>query len=384
MSAQQTVWTANTQVGSFGASYTITFDYCQDFTGDGLEDVKVTIQLSPGATAPGDIQGLGFDLNGDVDDLFVNGSMKIGQVTTNASYTGPLVIDVAEQNADADFNVQPEAQTTTPFDVTFSADSGNSTGNLTAISFVISDDLTDINAKALLDNTDWFLRGQAHDAGDSSKTTGTAPELNECDDDEHHTDPGTGLTPGYWKNHVDVANAVLGQDITTTEYDDFFGIQATLSQGSGKNATVIVDATLLQALGTGGGGQMALARAATAAVLNATADEDHDIGNFSYADADTMKDAIARKTGIDPTDGIDDAADQALIDQQYDQCFAFLSGVDDNHDGVLQSAEVIGAVQTAYSGGSYDTAFGSELAECRDVMNNQEGLGTSDFFDLLI
>ncbi|WP_181164723.1 hypothetical protein [Amaricoccus solimangrovi] len=51
---------------------------------------------------------------------------------------------------------------------------------------------------------------------------------------------------------------------------------------------------------------------------------------------------------------------------------------------MLQTAEVIGAVQTAYAGGTYHADTGSALASCLDVMNNQEGLGASDFFDLLV
>ncbi|TPE45111.1 hypothetical protein [Amaricoccus solimangrovi] len=74
----------------------------------GTARVKVSIHLASGASEPGDIQGIGFDLNGDVDALFTNGTMSIGSISTIGSYTGPLVHDVAEQSANADFNVQPE------------------------------------------------------------------------------------------------------------------------------------------------------------------------------------------------------------------------------------------------------------------------------------
>lgn len=75
-----------------------------------------------------------------------------------------------------------------------------------------------------------------------------------------------GLTPGFWKNHEACWDGV-GVDLTST-------IQA----GQGFNATFGVTAavsgladsvTLIQAAGTGGGGKIALARHAAAALANA-------------------------------------------------------------------------------------------------------------------
>ena len=70
---------------------------------------------------------------------------------------------------------------------------------------------------------------------------------------------GEGFTPGFWKNHLDAWEA--------TDYspgDSFEGTFGVDIQGFG------VEWTLLDALNKGGGGQYALARHATAAILNAS------------------------------------------------------------------------------------------------------------------
>jgi len=63
-----------------------------------------------------------------------------------------------------------------------------------------------------------------------------------------------GLTPGYWKNHVDAWNGYSPTD----DFDFVFGTNAFTP-----------DVTLLEALKLKGGGLNALARHAVAALLNA-------------------------------------------------------------------------------------------------------------------
>ena len=71
---------------------------------------------------------------------------------------------------------------------------------------------------------------------------------------------GEGCTPGYWKQpqHLDSWT----QFLTTQTFNEVFGVDVTLSTGGD-------DATLLEALQSGGGGINALARHAVAALLNA-------------------------------------------------------------------------------------------------------------------
>ncbi|HEX2382010.1 MAG TPA: hypothetical protein VHI95_05210, partial [Acidimicrobiales bacterium] len=72
---------------------------------------------------------------------------------------------------------------------------------------------------------------------------------------------GEGCTPGFWKapQHFD---SWVGFSPDQT-FNDVFGVNVTLSTGGD-------DATLLEALQSGGGGINALARHAVAALLNAS------------------------------------------------------------------------------------------------------------------
>jgi hypothetical protein len=76
---------------------------------------------------------------------------------------------------------------------------------------------------------------------------------------------GQGCTPGYWKQRQHFDSWPDGYE-TTDKYDIVFGVSARPLR------------TLLQALGLGGGGERALARHATAALLNAANDD----VNYAY------------------------------------------------------------------------------------------------------
>jgi uncharacterized repeat protein (TIGR01451 family) len=94
---------------------------------------------------------------------------------------------------------------------------------------------------------------------------------------------GEGCTPGFWKQpqHFDSWVGFL----TTQTFNDVFGVNVTLSTGGN-------DATLLEALQSGGGGINALARHAVAALLNASSpDVDSD---FTTAEVIALvQDAVA-------------------------------------------------------------------------------------------
>jgi|GEM_PF-2839266 len=77
-----------------------------------------------------------------------------------------------------------------------------------------------------------------------------------------------GLTPGYWKNNAENWDAVSWITYSPEDYfNDIFGVDVTLR---GKGKSVNENPTLLEALGANGGGINALARHATAALLNAS------------------------------------------------------------------------------------------------------------------
>ncbi len=73
---------------------------------------------------------------------------------------------------------------------------------------------------------------------------------------------GEGLTPGYWKNHSDSWKSFD----PNVSFSDVFGVD--ISIGSGKKAAE--EPNLMEVLNGNGGGVSALARQATAAILNAS------------------------------------------------------------------------------------------------------------------
>jgi hypothetical protein len=141
--------------------------------------------------------------------------------------------------------------------------------------------------------------------------------------------PGQGATPGFWKNHPDIANEELSEFqpglSLSSFYESVFGVE------------VPGNPTLADALAAGGGGVNALERHSTAAFIasavNEGADPDGEEGlNFSFSAA----------TSSDP------------------DIIAILNQMDLNDDSTLQPNEVINAVQ--------------------DVLNDSDA--TTDFFGL--
>lgn len=80
-----------------------------------------------------------------------------------------------------------------------------------------------------------------------------------------------GLTPGYWKNHVEVWDdagwTANGKTLTPSlGFESLFGIGNFTFRDEGADGIL----SLQEALGNRGGGADALARSATAAILNAS------------------------------------------------------------------------------------------------------------------
>jgi len=123
-----------------------------------------------------------------------------------------------------------------------------------------------------------------------------------CDQDERDevtvdTQPcgGEGCTPGFWKNNADKHDSSAWDCYSKDAlFDTVFGVDVTL-RGQGK--TTYPNATLLQALDANGGGINALARHATAALLNACSEcVDYAIGDPQDV-IDMVADAI---NGVGP------------------------------------------------------------------------------------
>jgi len=95
-----------------------------------------------------------------------------------------------------------------PYDVgVMVSEPGRGDGIVQSFSFVLTDPEGDLDAEALQENTDWWVRLQSTDGGEGSAKTGgfvldlPAPDGGPEDPDDPELGDGTGNTPGFWKNH---------------------------------------------------------------------------------------------------------------------------------------------------------------------------------------
>ncbi|TIR25380.1 MAG: hypothetical protein E5X34_09670 [Mesorhizobium sp.] len=165
--------------------------------------------------------------------------------------------------------------------------------------------------------------------------------------------PGQGLTPGFWKNHIDILNQELGEYhsgwTSKTSFEEIFEFQ---------NLNIISgNPSIADALGAKGGGIHHLERSSAAAYLSAavTAVPDGPGGkpelNFSFSAA----------TSADPT------------------IISILNLIDTNDDHTLQPGEVTAAVRDVLNDTNAPTSnFGltgqpgiNDVANAFDAMNNQ-------------
>lgn len=394
----------------------ITFEYCEDFTNDGKDDVRITIDLlAPGSgdstnSGTEDIRGVVFDLNstaglvisdierstyqGTLSDATATWDIQSGGVSDNnnpeASY------EPNETNGDGP--VHPGFSTSgsgtqEPYDaVVYTSDQGTGEGIVQKFSFVISG-ADDIDAPALLNGTDWWIRVQSTDGGGgSAKVAGTVVELPPCEDEpEEEHDPGSAMTPGFWKNHAAIFLQETGHALGDS-WEGVFGVEvmAEITAGGGRTKVVTLDPTLGNALNANGGGEAALLRASTAAWANASSDD----LNYSYANgkadpADTygtLETGIIEAFGLvdDPTTTDDDAAFAAALADAFDFVVGIAETIDLNDDLLLSTAEIINAVQDVYDDPDATTDFFSwsdvgDVAKALDAMNNMPHIDAGDF-----
>ena len=307
----KTYTTQITQSAGDGAGSSIeiidlTFEYCGDITGDGFDDVQVSLALNPASNSEKeDMVGVAFDVN-KLDNL------EIVQILLNTSYgsvtTTPPVVVMGENQVSGRGPLDPGFSTSggnleedgEPYDVGIRfGELGASDGIVQQASFVLTTAGADINAEQLLDDTSWWVRLQSTDGGeDSAKMYLPKLDLPPCSDDPSGC--AEGLTPGYWKTHgpADLAAAPGGQandwdnitgapvygagGVSAFSYEQLIfgaeveGLKWTLP--GGKEPTQLGDLSVMEALSIGGGGANALARHSMAAILNS---RDEDVSYFA-------------------------------------------------------------------------------------------------------
>jgi len=364
------------QLGGSDEQFLATFEYGADFTGDGFDDIRVTLTLADGSNSgTEDVIGVAFDIQDDaVAGLEITDIQTATDNGTLSNFDASYVIGadmVADNGAlDPGFSTSGGGSDK-PYDAGVMASKpGSGEGIVQSFSFVLTDPGTDLDAEALLENTDWWVRVQSTDGGeDSAKTGGFIEDLpTPGEDGGAGLGDGAANTPGFWKNHATIFEAETGHNHSDS-FETLFGVDVA---GSRKLSD---DPSLAEALGARGGGEAALLRAATAAWANAVSDD------VNYAlDPAALEQGAVEAFGLDP-DSFDFTADLAAAMAEFSDT---LDLIDNNADGILQGAEIIAAVRDVYdgagaSGDDFDWADVKDLARALDAMNNMPSVEAADF-----
>src|SRR5919202_1833011 len=211
----------NQQFGSTNEPINADFDFDQDFTGDGSNDIKVTLTLNAGANSgTEDMLGVAFDVAGNATNgLQVPPSMIQRSQQGNAQQTlstfNPTVVIGANQVSDGGplnpgFNTSGGGSAE-PYDVGIKfSDQGAGEGIVQTASFVISKPGANLD-KSLIENTNWWVRLQSTNGGGGSAKTGgvigTIPS---------GTTPNPSIFIDKGTNGADGVNILAGQPITWT------------------------------------------------------------------------------------------------------------------------------------------------------------------------
>jgi hypothetical protein len=169
----------NQQFGATNEPINASFEYGQDFTSDGSNDIKVTLSLN-GAANSGteDLLGVAFHLAGDaVSGLQIVNIARSEQSNTQTLSTfNPTVVIGANQVSDSGplnpgFNTSG-AGSAEPYDVGIKfSEQGSGEGIVQTASFVIRNPGANLD-KSLIENTNWWVRLQSTDGGGQSAKTG--------------------------------------------------------------------------------------------------------------------------------------------------------------------------------------------------------------------
>ena len=218
--------------------------------------------------------------------------------------------------------------------------------------------------------------GDEHQLGDVSEDRSGLDFFNfDPDDGQEPEDPGSGNTPGFWKNHLEIFDHEVGPECNSDLlYENVFGVTLMGSPVKGKKKLLYPDdPTLAEALGANGGGEGALLRSSTAALANAASDN----VNYCYSDEETFMVGVEAVTGIDPDiDGVAFAEAMMAIQDT-------LLLIDRDDDGCITKDEVILAVQDLYGDIGADDEFDlgdiNDVAFAFDAMNNMPSVEKSVF-----
>jgi len=170
----------NQQFGSSNEPINAVFDFDQDFTNDGSNDIKVTLSLN-GAANSGteDMLGVAFHVANDATSglQIVNIARSEQSNTQTLSTFNPTVVIGANQVSDGGPR-NPGFSTSgggsaEPYDLGIKfSDQGLSEGIVQTASFVIAKPGANLD-KSLIENTNWWVRLQSTNGGaDSAKTGG--------------------------------------------------------------------------------------------------------------------------------------------------------------------------------------------------------------------
>jgi hypothetical protein len=168
----------NQQFGASNEPIDALFILDQDFTGDGFNDIKATLSLSPAANSgTEDLIGAAFDVTNTQGLEIVNIARSEQSNTQTLSTFNPTVVIGANQVSDGG-PLNPGFSTSgagsaEPYDVGIKfSEQGSGEGIVQTATFVISKPGANLD-KSLIENTDWWVRLQSTNGGaDSAKTGG--------------------------------------------------------------------------------------------------------------------------------------------------------------------------------------------------------------------
>jgi hypothetical protein len=249
----------NQQFGSSNEPINAVFDFGQDFTGDGSNDIKVTLSLNGGANSgTEDMLGVAFHVAGDATSglQIVNINRSEQSNTQTLSTFNPTVVIGANQVSDGG-PLNPGFSTSgggsaEPYDLGIKfSDQGLSEGIVQTATFVISKPGANLD-KSLIENTNWWVRLQSTNGGaDSAKTGGfigtipggpTPPPPNPSIFIDKVTNGADGLNilaglPITWTYKVSNTGNVPLSSVSLT--DDKEGIITNFISGDANNNTLL-------------------------------------------------------------------------------------------------------------------------------------------------
>jgi hypothetical protein len=326
---------------------------------DGGVQVTLDVITDPESGIIGDLEGVFFHIAGDA----VFGSLSVSGTDVTNSVFGPLN---SVLNLGGGVNLIGEGQTGFDFGIKL-GDQGGSTP-LKTTTFTILGTNLDISDfyNANPNGNDIGIRLKSTTGSEGSSKLGgeiTPPQ-------EPPKENGYANTPGFWKNHADpLTGAWIAYGVNGISGGDKFATVFGLSNGFDFDARRAGSQdTLLDALGAGGGGINALARAGTAALLNAASDPNTTI-NYIYTDETQLVAGLSEVYKA----GWTDAQKIAVLDT--------LKLIDANADGRIGVSEVKAAVNYALTvGGNFDGSSGiSAVATAFDVLNNMQSVEVGSF-----